>query len=303
MGIRITTLLAVVLGFGASQAASAADLPVKARPPVVVGTTWTGFYIGANVGGSWSNESIGYSNPFTTPGNSFAVCGTPAGVALPVPTLPNPFDLSNRCGDTASFAGGGQIGYNWQNGPVVYGLEADVMWRKLKDRQFVLFGSNPTDGAPMGSVATDITYLRSEQGTVGTLRGRLGYAQASWLVYVTGGLAVGQVKHSVTEVLAPGTTCLVISGTTCRSISDSTTKAGFAIGAGGEWWLGKGWSVGAEYLYVDLGRTTLTLTPLAVAAGAANFFTNTSTSTFDDRSHIGRIKLNYHWNGMLFAMR
>jgi outer membrane immunogenic protein len=113
------------------------------------------------------------------------------------------------------------------------------------------------------------------------------------MMYGTGGLAVGHVEHTFTEVLAPGTTC-VTPGLLCRTISDSTVKFGWTIGGGFEWHMGYGWIVGAEYLFVDLGRSTLQLAPVP---GATFGFTNTGTATFDDRSHIGRARLSYKFQG------
>jgi outer membrane immunogenic protein len=283
--------VALVAMLGGS--ALAADFPVKApKAAPAVAFSWTGFYVGANAGGSWSDDNLSYSNPFTSAGNSFAVCGAPAPAVAPAPTVPNPFRLSNRCSDSNSFLAGGQIGYNFQAGAVVYGIEADGAWRRLRERSFTRFGSNPTPGSPMGSVANDTAYLRSQQDSLGTVRGRLGYAPSNWLLYVTGGLAVGGVKHSVTEVLDPGNTCLPpVPNGTCRTISDSETKVGWTVGGGVELALAPQWSVGAEYLFVDLGRTILTLTP------TGGFFSNTSTSTFDNQSHIARVKLNYRFGG------
>lgn len=293
---KLAFVLAAAMGFGGVQVASAADMAVKARPMAPAPAfSWTGFYIGANVGGSWGNEGFDYSMPFTAAGNIFANCGAPAGVVLPAPTSTNPFGLSGSCTDnSSSFLGGLQLGYNWQAGAIVYGLEGDVMWRRLKDNSYTRFGSNPAAGSPMGSVATDTAYFNSEQGALGTLRGRIGYAPSNWLLYLTGGLAVGHTEHSFTEVLAPGNTCVVIAGNTCRNTSDSKTKAGWTVGAGAEWAFAQAWSLGVEYLYVDLGSTTLTLSPLG-PAGAGQFFFNTSTATFNDRSHIARLKLNYRW--------
>ncbi len=160
-------------------------------------------------------------------------------------------------------------------------------------RRFVLFGDTPTAGAPMGSVATDIAYLRSTQEGLGTLRGRIGYAPANWLVYVTGGLAVGKVSHSTAEVLAPGTTCLA-PGAGCQNVSDrGKIKAGWTAGGGVEYAFAGGWSLALEYLYVDLGETTLR------RPEAGGFFFIPSSSTFDDTSHVTRLKLNWRWGAAL----
>jgi outer membrane immunogenic protein len=283
--------------------AFAADMPVKApiQAPLPV-ATWTGFYVGGNVGGSWDNRHLNYSDPFTTAAVNSASCGVPAGVtAVPVLNANNPFDLSTSCSRDNSFLGGGQIGYNWQSGAIVYGIEADGQWRRLERHSFIEFGSNPTTGSPFGAVATDTAYFRSEQNSLGTVRGRLGYAPSNWLLYITGGLAVGGVKHSVTEVLSPGTTCITPAGNTCRTVADSKTAFGWTIGAGTEVMFGQ-WSLGLEYLYVDLGRDTLSLASLGPASGT-NFFFVTDTARFDDRSHIARVKLNYHFGAGPVAAR
>lgn len=52
------------------------------------------------------------------------------------------------------------------------------------------------------------------------------------------------------------------------------------------------WSGALEYLYVDLGDIKLSLRP-----NGNEFFTNTSTTTFDDRSHLVRAKINYRFGG------
>ncbi len=286
--LSLAASLLMISAVGASAADMAVKAPRVVDPPVY---GWAGFYIGANVGGSFSDNSRAYNTPFTTPGNSFANCGTPAGVAAPALTGANPFDLSTDCSRPSSFIGGGQLGYNWQRGTWVFGLEGDGDWQSLVQHSFTRFGANPTAGAPFGSVATDTAYFRSEQNALGTFRGRIGYSPGSWLVYATGGLAVGDVSHSVTEVLAPGNSCPVAPSATCRTGADDTTKVGWTLGAGLEWMFARNWSVGAEYLYVDLGSTTITLAP------AGGFFFNASTVRFEDREHIARLKVNYHFGG------
>ena len=62
------------------------------------------------------------------------------------------------------------------------------------------------------------------------------------------------------------------------------------MGAGAEWMFAHNWSVGVEYVYVDLGSSTITLAP------AGGFFFNTSVK-FDDREHVARVKINYHFGG------
>jgi outer membrane immunogenic protein len=295
LGSVVLAALGAVLGVG--SAASAADLPVKAPPaPVPQVWNWSGFYIGGNVGGGWSNNNIDYTMPFTAPGNIAGSCGVGAGIAgVPVVVGLNPFDLSSNCAGGSSVIAGGQIGYNWQMSTWVFGLEGDGAWQQIISHSFVRFGSNPAAGSPMGSVATDTAYFRSQQDSLGTFRGRIGWSGGNWLLYGTGGLAVGGVSHSATEVLAPGVACPIAPSASCRTGSDSTTKFGWTVGAGAELMVDRNWSVGLEYLYVDLGSTTITLLP------AGGFFFNTSSIKFDDREQIVRLKLNYHFNTPLVA--
>ena len=284
------------------SAAFAADMPVKARPmPVAEVWSWSGFYIGLNAGGSWSDNRRNYTLglPAGTPAPIFSNCGSPAGVPpLVIAAVANPFDLSSSCGSDSSFIGGAQIGYNWQAGAWVFGLEADGAWQRLVDRSFTRFATNgAVFPVPMGAFTGDTTYLKSEATGLGTFRGRVGYTGGQWLLYATGGAAVGGVSHSFTEVLSPGTACAAVGpGTACRSVSGNDTKWGWTVGAGVEWMFARNWSVGAEYLYVDLGKTTLTLAP-----NGNIFFPATSTATFEDRQHVARVKLNYHFNAPLVA--
>lgn len=168
---------------------------------------------------------------------------------------------------SSSFAGGLQAGYNWRAGTVVYGLEIDATWRGNSDVAIV----GPLAGAAQ-TFATDQNWLM-------TVRPRLGLLlQPQVLAYVTGGLAFGNVDHSVT-LAGPG---LVGSGA-----SSSDTATGWTLGGGVEWGLDRNWSLKAEYLYVDLGSTTL-VTP-ATASFAA------TRTTFDDASHLWRAGLNYRF--------
>jgi outer membrane immunogenic protein len=116
---------------------------------------------------------------------------------------------------------GGTAGYNWQAGRAVVGLEGDVDWANLS-------GSRTTTGCPAGCSTSD-TWLS-------TVRGRVGYAFGGFLPYVTGGLAVGDIRAATTGF--PGA---------------SNTNAGWTVGGGLEVALPGNWSAKAEYLHVDLG--------------------------------------------------
>jgi outer membrane immunogenic protein len=128
---------------------------------------------------------------------------------------------SDRIGLSGGLVGG-TAGYNWQIGSAVLGLEGDIDWANLK-------GSNASTLCPLGCSTSD-TWLS-------TVRGRAGYAFGGVLPYVTGGLAVGDIRAATPGF--PGA---------------SNTNAGWTAGAGIEVGLTGNWSAKAEYLYVDLGR-------------------------------------------------
>ena len=119
---------------------------------------------------------------------------------------------------------GGTAGLNWQLGHAVLGLEGDVDWSNLK-------GSTTSTLCPAGCTTNN--------DWLATVRGRAGYAFDRFMPYVTGGLAVGDIKAGV-----PG-----FAGAT-------QTNAGWTIGAGLEFALVANWTAKVEYLHVDLGNTS-----------------------------------------------
>jgi outer membrane immunogenic protein len=242
---------------------SAADLgarpvvraPVMA-PPVVY--NWSGFYIGGNVGGKWANHD----------GDIFvdAVGFTPVGLAA----FGTGGDNSN-----SSVVGGGQIGYNWQSGPWVFGIEGDFQGTNLK-REFVCCG--PLAPALFFSPGDAVSVKNDWQASV---RGRLGYAWDRFMVYATGGVAFANIKVSVALVPTPGFPGLVAS--------DSDTLTGWTVGGGIEYGLWTNWTIGAEYRFSHFdsadfnhGNFPLTTFPLR--------------SSFDLETHEVTARLNYRFN-------
>ena len=185
----------------AAQPAAAADMPVKAPPPVVAVWTWDGFYIGGNVGYSWgrSDTDVEYFN---------------AGNGLPI--APPAGSITSQKFNMNGWLAGGQIGFNVQRNNWVFGVEADGQWTGQKgDTSFLCAAVPVTAGVclpgltflPAGVTGTTLSLEEKLQWFV-TLRGRVGVlAQPSTLLYVTGGFAFGSVKASGTlgGVLANGT--------------------------------------------------------------------------------------------------
>ena len=183
------------LGLVAAGAASAADLPSRKGPvaaPIYMppAFTWTGFYIGANAGYGFGNVNA----------NGFG-----------------------NVGDLDGFVGGGQIGYNYQMGQFVLGLEADLQ------------GADLSSGNNLGLLNVKTDYF-------GTVRARVGVAFDRFMPYITGGWAYGNVKTSI-----PG----------IGFSSDRSHTGGYAVGGGLEYAFTNNIIAGVEYLYVDLGEKNI----------------------------------------------
>lgn len=277
------------LGFALLAApAMAADLParmpVKAPPPVPV-YSWTGFYIGGNVGHSWgrANDSAGAGSIVT---NVFRTASGPADPTAVITTTPLAFP--GRRINVDGIIGGGQIGYNWQISAWVWGLESDFQGSGQRGSQL----SCVTAGCPAGSLFVNES-IKLEW--FGTTRARAGYLiTPELLLYATGGAAYGELKSNATAGIIGGAALVG---------SASSTRVGWTAGAGGEWAFDRKWSLKLEYLYIDLGRfngvagasttTTVANVPLQ------GFSTQTTVNFPGVRSkftdHILRAGVNYRF--------
>jgi outer membrane immunogenic protein len=191
---------AAVALIAAPYAAQAADIPARGyykAPPRSVAAyyNWTGFYAGIVAG-----YGMGTSDWSAVPTAS----NKPKGALF-----------------------GGTLGYNWQTGAFVYGLEGDFNWSGVK-------GSATCGGA---------FNCETANSWLATFRGRVGYSFDRWLPYVTLGGAYGDIK---------ATTSLAN-----LSASSSKSQLGWTAGAGVEYAFLGNWSAKLEYLYVDLGSADL----------------------------------------------
>ena len=165
-------LAATALTTAGLSAASAADLPSQAPPPapIIVAPifTWTGFYVGGNLGAGWRDSN---DEPVILTGP-----GIPGGLEGGILRFDN--------SDDATFTGGGQIGYNYQIGSWVIGAEADIQGIDSGNNDAVFF---PGPGFAGG----DFVPGEFEEGADwwGSVRLRAGVAFDRFLVYATGGLA------------------------------------------------------------------------------------------------------------------
>jgi len=233
MRLKTASVLAVLLGVAAatlatSQLASATDLaPVRRAPPQAPAVyapppppfSWTGFYIGGNLGAAWTHSEAADSF-----GDSF----------------------SNS--QKAVFAGGGQVGANYQWNWLVVGVEADFDW---------LANNNNSSNTFVGPGGHSFQ-LSANDRWITMVAGRVGVAfntLPNWLFYGRGGGGwVGVNNPTITDVTTGNS----------LSISNSNSKSGLLVGAGIEWAFAPNWTAKIEYnkLFLDSSSFTVQSGPL-----------------------------------------
>ncbi|MGH6684013.1 MAG: outer membrane protein [Pseudolabrys sp.] len=192
----ILAACAGLLALAMASPSFAADLPRPAyKAPIYVAPfSWSGFYIGLNGGYGWGDSDWSSA---ATAGNA-----KPKGGLI-----------------------GGTIGYNFQTGVWVWGIEGDFDYSWMKG----------TDSGGTG-VCTGVG-CETKNTWFGTARGRVGYSFDRWMPYITGGAAFANVK------MTPNT-----------GGSETDNRFGWTAGAGLEYAFAGGWSAKVEYLYADLGK-------------------------------------------------
>lgn len=219
---------------------------------------WSGYYLGANVGIAQTSGRTNYNYSYL-PGNgtgNFSDAFGNAADNAAASGADGPLNVSGlnavqsaeaqgiipkRLGSSSKsgFVGGGQIGFNQQDGTFVYGLEADF------DGLNGNSSSNFTGTIPGAYTNTGGT--KSSVDWLGTARLRAGFAFDRALVYATGGVAFGGTKTSSGSVGSDGSTTDTFYG------AKSDTRMGWALGGGLEYALGDNWSGRIEGLYYNLG--------------------------------------------------
>jgi outer membrane immunogenic protein len=163
---------------------------------------------------------------------------------------------------------GGQIGFNWQAGMVVFGAELDGQWAGQQGSFLVNCGA--------GCTAAANVKIRS----IATGRGRIGLAFDWIMPYVTGGAALVNGIDNLN---------VTVGGVTADFQPLSGTRLGWTAGAGVEVALWSNWSAKLEYLYISAnGSTTAAVIPSALGAGFAS-------TPLDYRDNIVRVGLNYRF--------
>jgi outer membrane immunogenic protein len=206
----------------AVEFAAAADLPYMKSPPSAdVPASWAGFYLGGQVG--YGTDSVRWRN-------------------LGASTFFSPLNAGTR--DRGSgVIGGGQLGYNFQYNRFVFGIEGSASAADF-DRSF----------ASPYFPATDV--WSSKLTWLTTATGRVGYGFDTWLPYIKGGFAAGNVETSIRNnaVISQG----------------SAVHSGWTVGGGVEVAITRQLSLGLEFMHTDLSRSTDINGPqIVIGTGAA----------------------------------
>jgi outer membrane immunogenic protein len=231
---RIAVLAAAAMGVAFTQSAFAADLGVRAAPapvyaPVPLAPTWTGIYLGFNGGWGWTNNNN--SN------NSLTLAPTVPGAFAPF-TVTGGSNSGNNNGNGPVF--GGQLGYNYQAGSWVFGVEGDVDGTNIRKSQAGAIAPGLVGLSPAIFPSAGSAFINTRQEWLASIRGRLGYTWGPGMIYVTGGGAWTGVQTNGGATLITGETA---------TFSNSTTLSGWVVGAGYEYMIAPNWALRGEYLY------------------------------------------------------
>lgn len=236
---------AALITLGMASQASAADLgrPYTKAPPMMAAIyDWTGFYIGANGGYGTERDSKFYRGL----------------VGAPIPGL---FDTAH---DADGGTAGGQIGYRWQSGAFVFGVEAQGNWADFR-----------------GSSASTLfaNSYRTRMEAFGLFTGQVGYSWNNTLLYVKGGGAIADQRYAT----------FIPAGTLGTA---SETRGGGTVGVGLEFGFTPNWSAGVEYDHMFLGRRDVTFSGPAVLSTVNNLRLEADIVT---------ARINYRWGGPVVA--
>jgi len=243
--VRLLGVLCALIGI--SGAALAADLrprpaPAPYIPAVVPVYNWTGFYIGGNVGAAWTQIHVSDS-------------------------LGNSWSNSQQ----AVFAGGGQVGANYQINWFVVGVEAAFDW--------LANNHNSTNTVLVPAVGS--FQLSANDRWMTTLAARVGVAADNWLFYAKGGGGwVGVNNPTLTNV----------STSNSISLSNSNSTTGWLAGAGVEWGFAPNWTAKLEYDFLGLNDSNFTV-PVGFAPSIGNVVT-----THDVHVQTATVGINYLFN-------
>lgn len=221
-----------------SATANAADIVATPEPAPVVAApvfSWTGFYAGGQIGGSWNDGDFDREVAAVNE-------EPPANMVV----VRNVTDITSKSVDDGNFIGGLYAGYNYQfQNNVVIGLDADIAWinNTAKSNKDVLVNDYYLKGF----------HNKVEQDWLAAVRGRLGYSYNRFLPYIAGGVAFTDVEYKRRYIDD------ISDLSHYEHYSDSKTLTGYTLGAGFDYAMTDHIILRAEYRYTDFGDDDFTV--------------------------------------------
>jgi len=244
---KVLLVTASLIALGAAAPAVAADLAARpyTKAPAMIAAVydWSGFYIGANGGWGQSRNSWDF--------------------------LPGVLTFGEGSHDASGGTVGGQVGYRWQAGTWVFGVEAQGNWADFKGSNISLFDATVRN--------------ESRIDAFGLFTGQVGYAANNVLFYVKGGAAVTSNDYRR----------FVAATNTLFAASNDDTRWGGTVGVGLEYGFAPNWSFGVEYNHLFMQDRTLAFT-----TPGGLFFGNVRV---DQDVDLVTARLNYKFGGPIIA--
>jgi outer membrane immunogenic protein len=277
----------VAFAIGAITPAFAADMPVKekrSQPKQTQKSNWSGGQVGG------SNGASSVNNNFVEPGAYVCPAAFPFGVSC----FETPFAFR---GHPMSYTIGPFLGYRWQFGDTVFGVEGDWSWKKgensaLVNLPVVCFTPACFD------YRSDAKYGSVKQTWDASLRLRYGWlVTPDTLLYGTAGVAFGDISGSfafrgVLHTLAGTPIAVDTAGSTATAAGNwSDTRVGGTVGAGVETALWGGWKARVEYRYTDYGSYTKTVAVNTVCVAPTGCSAPSSSASIDLRESFHTVRV------------
>jgi outer membrane immunogenic protein len=244
---KVLLVTASLIALGAAAPAVAADLAARpyTKAPAMIAAVydWSGFYIGANGGWGSSRSSWDF--------------------------LPGVVTFGEGSHDASGGTVGGQVGYRWQAGTWVFGVEAQGNWADFKGSNISLFDATVRN--------------ESRIDAFGLFTGQVGYAANNVLFYVKGGAAVTDNRYE---------------GVFLGTVVDRSeqTRWGGTVGAGVEYAFAPNWSFGVEYNHLFMGTNNYNFSGLGAFAGI-----NTRSDDIKQDADLVTARINYRFGGPVIA--
>ena len=258
-GLIMKKVVVLGLAFGALAASSsvqAADLAFKAPPEPAPVATWTGLYLGAHGGAGWGTTE-----------SAVDFGATLAGLGIPGLAASLPLASHNING----FLAGGTLGYNYQMGNLLLGIEGDITWADIKGTGPCLVAFNCT---------TQVNWMADVTARAGVL------PMERLLVYAKGGVAFANVDYTFGNSFSAGGVTTALTGT----VND--TRVGGLLGFGAEYAFMPRWTAKMEYNYMDFGKERYNVPVTASATGVAPVTFN-AVSDINQVIHTMKVGVNY----------